>query len=98
MQFFYVTLAKVRTVKQVNRNTFDPIIAPIRSGPGGQASNQNKSGMEKIITNPWYVKKCITLLIFIALLVTVALLKRISVTGSDPRSQFSTRLAPEFRH
>lgn len=49
--------------------------------------------MEKIITNPWYVKKYITLLIFIALLVTVTFLKRMSVTEGDPPSHLPTRFA-----
>jgi len=67
MQFFSDSLAKVRTVKHTNWVTFDPPMT-------------KKPAMEKIITNPWYVKKCITLLIFIALIVTVTILKRISVT------------------
>ena len=39
--------------------------------------------MEKVITNPWYVKKYITLLIFIALVMTVTFLKKMSVAESD---------------
>jgi hypothetical protein len=49
--------------------------------------------MEKVITNPWYVKKYITLLIFIALLVTVTFLKRMSVREDTPSPQFPNRFA-----
>jgi len=88
MQFFSLCLAEVRAVKRTDGNTFDPVIA-------------NKSIMEKVIpiSNPWYVKKYITLLIFIALVMTVTFLKRMSVTEGDsllplpnPHTQQSAKL------
>jgi hypothetical protein len=76
MQFFSTSLAEVRAMKHANRVSFDSSIT------------NNPSAMEKVITNPWYVKKYITLLIFIALLVAVTFLKRMSISEGDSRSQF----------
>ena len=73
MQLFSVSQAQVRAVDSTDRNTFDPAVI-------------NKLVMEKIAMDPWTVKKYVTLLIFIALLVTVTFLKRMSVTDVDSPS------------
>ena len=65
MQFFSVSLAEVRTVKHANPITFD-------------SATTKKPAMEKIITNPWYVKKYIVQLLFIALMTIATFLKRLS--------------------
>jgi len=63
MQLFPALLAQVRAVSHANPNTFDP-------------ANTNKSAMEKITFNPGYVKKHITQFVFIVLVTTVTILKR----------------------
>jgi hypothetical protein len=63
MQLFPALLAQVRAVSHANPNTFDP-------------ANRNNSAMKKITFNSGYVKKHITHFMFIVLVTTVTILKR----------------------